>query len=149
MVQRRRVMALLVLSLLVGCGGSDPALPGNGEWRLVNFWAIWCAPCREEIPELNALDRHPGVRVLGVNFDGAEGDTLAAQRAELGIVFDDLSLALGRSLVTRLPAGLPTTLVIDPDDKLVLTLAGPQTEASLMDALVSAGYQRGKKNAGV
>ena len=45
----------------------------RGQWVLVNYWAEWCKPCLEEIPELNHLDKSPGISVLGVNFDGVEG----------------------------------------------------------------------------
>src|SRR5690554_8199665 len=48
----------------------------RGQWVLVNYWAEWCKPCLEEIPELNELDKAPDIAVLGVNFDGVTGAPL-------------------------------------------------------------------------
>ncbi len=100
------------------------------RWKVVNFWAIWCKPCREEIPELRRLDERTDVSVLGVNFDGKRGDDLAADVASLGITFqniEDPSPALG---VPR-PTVLPTTLIITPSGEIVATLVGPQTIETL------------------
>ena len=42
----------------------------EGRFQIVNYWAIWCAPCKHEIPELQALhDDYENVSVFGVNFD--------------------------------------------------------------------------------
>ena len=127
---QRRLYALLILPLLLlGCA-EEPTLAGSGSWRVVNYWAIWCTPCREEIPELNRLAEQECITVLGVNFDAKQGESLIADSMELGIEFptiDDPSDVLG---IAR-PDKLPTTLVIDPDDNIVSTLVGPQTEESL------------------
>ena len=54
-----------VLACLHGCGGEPAAeladggslrfAERTGQWLVINYWAEWCAPCREEIPELNEL----------------------------------------------------------------------------------------------
>jgi len=51
----------------------------KGRWVLINYWAEWCKPCLEEIPELNTFaEAHSEqVSVLGVNYDGVEGEALA------------------------------------------------------------------------
>ena len=63
-----------------------------GKTLVINYWAIWCAPCRKEIPELNELarDHAESVIVLGVNFDGSQGEILASEIEKLGIEFDNL-----------------------------------------------------------
>jgi thiol-disulfide isomerase/thioredoxin len=53
---RLACIALCTLCFL-GCNEQNTALPGTGQWRIINYWAIWCVPCREEIPELNAVNR--------------------------------------------------------------------------------------------
>ena len=67
----------------------------RGEVVLINFWASWCGPCRQEMPELAALQqryRHLGFTVLGINV---EQDRASAERVlrDLGvnfpILFDD------------------------------------------------------------
>ena len=65
----RLLCCALAILLFQGCGDSSHSLPGAGQWRVVNYWAIWCAPCREEIPELNALDRNAEFLVYAVNYD--------------------------------------------------------------------------------
>jgi len=138
-----RAAALLLALALPGCGGEDaapaaPPLRAPGQWLLLNYWAQWCKPCIEEIPELDAFARaHAGkVRVLLVNFDGATGEELAQQARTLGIPAElllehDPAPELG--LAT--PQALPTTYVIGPDGKQRGMLQGPQTVASLEEAI--------------
>ena len=128
----------LLLALLTACSAPNSALPGEGKWRLVNYWALWCTPCREEIPVLNAFDQRPDVQVLGVNFDRVQGAKLTTQAAQLGITFDNLAEDPAPLLGQARPQILPTTWLVDPDGRLVTTLIGPQTEASLARALQAA-----------
>ncbi len=147
----RRWWPWLVALVLAACGerGGGYALHGGGaltleslrgRWVFINYWAEWCAPCREEIPELNAFAAaHPDrVRVLSVNFDGAAGEQLDAQIAALGIAFPTL-LADPRTALGVPPAqGLPETLVIDPQGRLQRVLQGPQTRVTLEAAMGAA-----------
>ena len=125
-------IALVFLSSLVllGCS-SEPIGIVRSQWNVINYWAIWCKPCREEIPELNQLNRIENVVVLGVNFDGKVGEALAADADELGIAFDIIGDPASSLNITR-PSVLPTTLVLSPEGTLVATLVGPQTAESIM-----------------
>ena len=109
----------------------------HGEWVVLNYWAEWCAPCRDEIPELNELrqqgsERGVEIRVLGVNYDGLEGADLDAvmQRMEIEfpVLVDDprKNFPIGRAEV------LPMTVVIDPNGAVKAVLSGPQTAESLL-----------------
>ena len=98
---------------------------------MVNYWAIWCAPCREEIPELNALHQGSPLTVLAVNYDGQQGETLTLQAAELGIRFELLEQDPGPELGIERPRVLPTTLLIDPEGVVTDILVGPQTQENL------------------
>ena len=129
---------LLLLGLITACNAPTSELPGEGKWRLVNYWALWCTPCREEIPVLNAFDQRVDVQVLGVNFDRVQGDTLSTQVAQLGITFENLTNDPAPVLGHARPQVLPTTWLLDPSGKLVATLVGPQTEISLERALRAA-----------
>ena len=142
------VLSILLACLsLVGCS-SEPSFRVadgssirfsdlHGEWVVLNYWAEWCAPCREEIPELNELrqqgsQRGVEIRVLGVNYDGLEGADLNAvmQRMEIEfpVLVDDPreNFRIGRAEV------LPMTVVIDPKGTVQAVLAGPQTAESLL-----------------
>ena len=105
----------------------------EGRYQIVNYWAIWCAPCKLEIPELQALhDDYDNVSVFGVNFDQPEPQIMSEQVKLMKIGFPiyrkDPSTVLG----IKTPEVLPTTLVLGPDRELLATLVGPQTKKSLL-----------------
>ena len=100
---------------------------------MINYWAIWCAPCREEIPELNALDDSTELMVFAVNYDGQNGEALQSQAAEMGINFPLLEQDPGAALGIERPRVLPTTLLVNPKGAVTDTLVGPQTQESLLD----------------
>lgn len=130
---------MLGLSLLLAaCGAREeattqPTLESlRGQWLVVNYWAQWCKPCIEEIPELNALnDRYDEVTVLGVNYDGASGAELEQQLQTLNIKFFNLASDPSASLGVPRPVVLPSTLIVNPNGELLTTLVGPQTLESL------------------
>lgn len=134
----RLVFLACLMTLLTACDTSKAVLPGEGLWRFVNYWAIWCGPCREEIPVLNAINQRADVQVLGVNFDGVQAKQLSDQIAQLGIAFDNLSFDPATLLTKTRPQVLPTTWLLSPDGTIVATLVGPQTEATLLAALRDA-----------
>ena len=135
------VIFLTAFLSLAACGGergetTPPTLDDlKGQWLVINYWARWCKPCIEEIPELNELDHSfDTVTVLGVNYDGATGEELQAQAAELGVRFQLLEHDPSAELGVRRPVVLPTTLIVAPDGTHKTTLVGPQTAASLAAA---------------
>ena len=88
---------LIALSLTAACGPVPGDAPGlnpadfHGRWLVINYWAEWCTPCIKEIPELNQLaQQYPELAVVGVNFDGTEGDELARQLLQRRLGPEDL-----------------------------------------------------------
>jgi thiol-disulfide isomerase/thioredoxin len=140
-----KYVAYVVVTLsLFACARHDGAAPEadlqalRGQWVVINYWAQWCKPCIEEIPQLNALDStYDQVTVLGVNYDGAEGADLAQQREALGVTFASVADPAAQLGTTR-PTVLPTTLIVDPQGRLTDTLLGPQTLESLALATVDS-----------
>ena len=123
-----------------------PSLDGKGTVRLadfrgtpvvLNFWASWCVPCREEFPLLRAADRRADGRYQLVGVDTREGlraDGRAfakEQRAHWPNGYD------GDESVRRAYGvnGQPQTIFIDADGTIVARVAGPLTEASLAEQL--------------
>ena len=137
----RHLWSCVLVLFLAACGGESatsgqPSLASiQGHWAVINYWAEWCKPCIKEIPELNRLAaEYPGIKVLGVNFDGASGEELARQVEQLGIAFPLLANDPSAELGTSRPMVLPTTLILAPDGTLADTLVGPQTLESLLAA---------------
>jgi thiol-disulfide isomerase/thioredoxin len=107
----------------------------HGQWVVINYWAPWCKPCIEEIPELNALDKaYSNVTVLGVNYDGVTGSELEQQRRELDVQFASLEIDPSQALGVPRPMVLPTTFIVNPQGELTATLIGPQTLETLAQA---------------
>jgi thiol-disulfide isomerase/thioredoxin len=125
------IVSLLALSV-VSCDEQAVALPAQGHWRIVNYWAVWCGPCREEIPELNRLHQETDLVVFAVNYDGKQGEELASQGAAMNIGFTMLAQDPGPALGVERPSVLPTTLLVNPAGKVTDTLVGPQTEETLL-----------------
>lgn len=110
----------------------------GGRTVLMNLWATWCAPCREEMPALDALQRQAGsgqFEVVAVNVD--TGDDVKPRRflSETGIktlgYYRDSSLGLFNELKRRgLALGLPVTLLIDQEGCLLAHMNGPAEWAS-------------------
>lgn len=134
----KRFLSIFTLCLpLIACNAQleeQGLLQKHGEWTFVNYWAEWCKPCIEEIPELNAMHQREGYRVLGVNFDGASGEELQSQLTALGVHFPTLDEDPSDTFSIDRPQVLPTTLLVSPEGRLLRTLVGPQTEETLIAA---------------
>jgi cytochrome c biogenesis protein CcmG, thiol:disulfide interchange protein DsbE len=110
----------------------------RGEPALINFWASWCEPCRQEAPELERLQRSlHGARLVGVDYTDREGSGRQFVR-RYGWTFPILDDPDGIYGSRYKLAGLPTTVVLDPQGRIAETLRGPQTAADLRRALRSA-----------
>ncbi|MGR3323052.1 MAG: DsbE family thiol:disulfide interchange protein [Pseudooceanicola sp.] len=99
----------------------------TGEVVLVNFWASWCAPCRVEHPNLEALAEE-GLTILGVNYKDEPAKALAFLE-ELGNPYTAVGQdASGRMGLDWGLYGVPETYVIDGEGRVVLRHAGPVTQ---------------------
>ena len=138
----RLFLATLLMAQLTFLAACSPSTSPSsdidqlrGQWVVINYWAKWCKPCIEEIPELNELNqRYSEVTVVGVNYDGATGESLRAQIEQLGVEFAILPQDPAARLQQPRPLVLPTTIILDPTGKVSQTLLGPQTVASLAKA---------------
>lgn len=97
----------------------------RGRFVLLNLWATWCAPCVAELPALSRLAAFaPGLRVLPVNMDRGTVDAagfLKSHHVKLP-VFRDSDVVMLRSFKAY---GLPMTVLIDPQGKIVARAEGP------------------------
>jgi len=106
----------------------------TAKWRIVNYWSEWCAPCRREIPVLNALNEAlstTNVTVVGVNFDEDPREITLSIAKDMGIDFPSLTIDQVSDMKLRAPDVLPTTYILSPENEVVAKMIGEQTQESL------------------
>ena len=146
----------VVLALLLLISGVASAAPGfsvtdmageshrladyRGKWVLVNYWATWCPPCLEEIPDLVALydERHDkDLMVIGVAMQYKSSKEVADYVDDMLMSYP---IVLGDDKITAQIGSadvLPTTYIFNPEGKLVATRHGLITKA-YVEHLISA-----------
>lgn len=104
-----------------------------GKTVLLNLWATWCAPCRAEMPALDALQKEKGsnaFEVVAVNVDTGDDTKPKKFLKEIGVetlgFYRDPTIALFNEAKTRgLALGLPVTMLIDGEGCLIAHMNGP------------------------
>ena len=114
----------------------------NGDVKLVNYWASWCAPCRIEHPVLMEIEAS-GVPVFGINYKDDPVKALGFL-AELGDPYAAIGAdETGRTALDWGVYGVPETYVIDGSGTIRLRFAGPITreiyEKRILPAIEAAG----------
>ena len=125
-------------------GRSQPLLQWRGQVVVLNFWASWCAPCREEMPDFDSLRaeyRPRGVEFVGLAIDNATSVTQFLHRHPVSypiLIGEGAAHSLARLLGN--PSGaLPYTVVFDREGKIVLTHLGRLPRAALETTLRKIG----------
>jgi thiol-disulfide isomerase/thioredoxin len=104
----------------------------KGKWVLVNYWATWCSPCLEEVPDLvNLYDhrRKKDLMVIGVVFDY---ESVPSVKAYVDDMLVSYPIVLGDgSVTTQIGAAdvMPTTFIYNPQGELVKIKRGLLTKA--------------------
>lgn len=120
--------------------GKTHTLSGyKGKWVLVNYWATWCPPCLEEIPDLIALhgDKKNNLVVIGVAMDYRNAKQVTDFADGLLV---DYPIVLGTPRVVRQIGpvhGLPTTYLYNPEGKMVAQQVGLITRAAVESYIAS------------
>lgn len=112
----------------------------RGEVVVVNFWASWCVPCRQEAPELQAFARRwdgGGVRVIGIVYNDAQPQA-ETFRARYGLTYPQVMDPGGRTAIDFGVFGVPETFVIGPDGVVMARLLGAVNGETLERAVESA-----------
>jgi thiol-disulfide isomerase/thioredoxin len=104
----------------------------RGKWLIVNFWATWCAPCLEEIPDLVAIkESRKDIEVIGIAMEFQDARQVV-QFADG--MFVNYPIVLGDRAISRSIGqveGLPTTFIYDPQGKLAERHVGKITRKQI------------------
>ena len=116
-------------------GLSTDDLKGNGP-VLVNVFASWCIPCRAEHPQLVALAREHGVRIVAINYKD-KPEEAAAWLAELGNPFAKIGAdTTGRVAIDWGVYGVPETFILDKNGRIRFKHVGPIMEYDVADKIL-------------
>lgn len=110
----------------------------KGEVSVVNIFASWCVPCRDEHPLLIKLQAQTDARILGINY---KDDTQNARRflEELGLPYDAVGVDIkGRAAIDWGVYGVPETFVVDGQGIIRLKFVGPLTQKAIDEAILPA-----------
>jgi len=102
----------------------------KGKWVIINYWATWCPPCIEEIPELIFFhDKHKDkdAIVWGVNFEDIPDETVKNFLDDFMVNYTILLANPGRYSYFGPVTGLPITYFVSPEGKMVHTKVGKVT----------------------
>ena len=125
--------------------GTGSVADYRGRWLLVNVWASWCVPCRDESPALERFYRArggPRFAVLGVDSNDLSGDALSFVR-RYGVTYPQLRDGSGDFSQGELgTTGVPESFLVRPNGKLALHRLGPVTTSYLDSNVVP--YLTGK-----
>jgi len=132
------------LDPLAGATRDDAPVPalttetGKGKLMLVNFWASWCVPCRQEHPVILKLSKDPRITVVGVNYKDRSENALRFL-GELGNPFAAIGLdPAGRMAIDWGVYGIPESYLVGPDGTILYKRVGPFDDRSLAVGLYPA-----------
>lgn len=144
--------ASVVPSALIGSPAPQTSLPPlegsplpgiesaalEGQLTLVNVWASWCAPCRQEHPLLMDLAEDEGLIIAGLNYKDRP-EQAREFLAELGNPYDAIGVdRSGRTAIDWGVYGVPETFLVGPDGTILYKHVGPFTPQSMREGLMVA-----------
>jgi cytochrome c biogenesis protein CcmG/thiol:disulfide interchange protein DsbE len=105
----------------------------DSDFYILNIWASWCAPCREEHPQLMELSSNLSVKIIGLNY---KDNPKKAKKflKELGNPFSTTIIDKTGIIAIEFGGyGIPETFIINKDKKIIKTFIGNLTEDALKE----------------
>ena len=100
----------------------------NNNFTLINFWASWCKPCRDEHVFLLGLNKEENLKLIGVNYKDKKKNALKFLN-KLGNPYDDIaSDELGKNSISFGIYGIPESILINKDLVIIKKFVGPILE---------------------
>ena len=122
----------------------------NGQYKLINFWATWCAPCRREIPLLNNTQKENqdmSLQIIGIAVDVLDDVIAYSEEASFEypvLVGEEEAIAIAENANIEF-IGLPFTMLVDDQNEIIKTHLGEIKEHHIdMLTEVIRDMQKGK-----
>ena len=97
----------------------------KNNYTLINFWASWCAPCRDEHPLLIQLSKEKNLKILGINFKDKKANAINFLNELGNPYYEILSDKNGKESVNFGIYGIPESILIDKNFKIIKKFIGP------------------------
>ena len=150
---------LVLMSILSACSdqnsfhllsGEEKSIEDyRGQWLIINFWAEWCPPCLEEIPELGKLAKeNPELAILGVSYDKLTNSELEGLVEKLDIQYPVVATEPMPYLPVAKPQSLPGTYLISPSGQTMGPILGKIDRQKILAIISKVEGQKveGQKN---
>ena len=117
-------------------GDTHHWVDSKGKWKVVNYFAEWCAPCLREMPELNLFHQmhQDDIDIFAVSFDPLTKEKLISLKQKYVIQFPIIE-SLNTLPWQQPPNSLPTTYILDADGNLRKQLKGEQSAEKLLQTI--------------